>query len=721
MPLNPSILIWMALAGAPVVIHLLNRRRYRVINWGAMQFLEQSVAKSSRRLLIEQLLILMLRTLLIAFIVYAMARPYLPGAMPVMPAARPKRNVVVLLDRSMSMRYDENRVANLAQGKEAVARIIGELQKGDSLNIVLAGGRPQPLLKEPVVDIEQFMDLLREVEPMGDEANMTEAIKEALAQLEKSYNPLREIYIITDRQAFGWQAKTETRWADTVESLERGALKPTLHVLQVGQAEYENAAVTGITPAHSSVGIYQPARFDVRITNFGKERREKVNVRFTTGDSREKTTQVDLASGGNSVSVSFEHQFDTPGSQLVRVSIDPDALPADDEMVASVDVYDAIPVLLIDGTGSSDAQTPGALELALRPRDSENPDFKSLLAVQVCRIDTMPSLSTSKFHLVVMHDVARVPDRQVAELERFVFSGGGLLVMPGRNSDPASFNRYLYRDGDGLLPSKLEQVPALKDPVRALAQAFTHPALAQFRDPKNGDFTLIEVYKYFRYVDPRDGKSRVLAQLGNSDPLFIEKTFGQGRVILSAVPVDKGWTNLQKRSFFLPLMQCTAYYLAGSVQPPRNVLLGSPLSLFLPPESRSRTVQVIDPEENEHEVKVAEKDGRRVATFTDTQKPGTYRMLDGDGKQTFYVVRPPEQESNIKPLNPDEIAWVEKTLGATFAKDWDDLRVRAFSKTRELREFWQLLIIAAILVLLLETLLTGRFAARSQRIEAARA
>ena len=83
--LNPALLLWLGLAGAPIVIHLLNRRRFRTLHWGAMQFLEESVAKSSRRLRIEQLLILLLRMLIVAFIVYAMARPFLPGVVPGLP------------------------------------------------------------------------------------------------------------------------------------------------------------------------------------------------------------------------------------------------------------------------------------------------------------------------------------------------------------------------------------------------------------------------------------------------------------------------------------------------------------------------------------------------------------------------------------------------------------------------------------------------------------
>src|SRR3954466_3688485 len=63
------------LAGAasiPVIIHLLNRRRYRIVDWAAMRFLLAARRQNVRRLRLEQLLLLAVRTLLVVLIVAAM-------------------------------------------------------------------------------------------------------------------------------------------------------------------------------------------------------------------------------------------------------------------------------------------------------------------------------------------------------------------------------------------------------------------------------------------------------------------------------------------------------------------------------------------------------------------------------------------------------------------------------------------------------------------------
>src|SRR5262245_21011137 len=49
-------------ACAPLIIHLLNRRRYRVVKWAAMDFLRQAVQQNRRILQIRDILLLVLRT-----------------------------------------------------------------------------------------------------------------------------------------------------------------------------------------------------------------------------------------------------------------------------------------------------------------------------------------------------------------------------------------------------------------------------------------------------------------------------------------------------------------------------------------------------------------------------------------------------------------------------------------------------------------------------------
>src|SRR5258706_11519662 len=101
--LNLAMLIGLAGVAIPIIIHLLNRRRYDVVDWGAMQFLQISET-TRRRLLIEEILLMALRMLLIAIMVLAMAAPFIPSSLLGL-GPKPNRDVVLIFDGSYSMSY----------------------------------------------------------------------------------------------------------------------------------------------------------------------------------------------------------------------------------------------------------------------------------------------------------------------------------------------------------------------------------------------------------------------------------------------------------------------------------------------------------------------------------------------------------------------------------------------------------------------------------------
>ena len=63
-------------AAGPIVIHLLNRRRFRTISWGAMNFLRQAMQRNRRILQLRDLLLLLLRCLIVLCIGLALAQPF---------------------------------------------------------------------------------------------------------------------------------------------------------------------------------------------------------------------------------------------------------------------------------------------------------------------------------------------------------------------------------------------------------------------------------------------------------------------------------------------------------------------------------------------------------------------------------------------------------------------------------------------------------------------
>ena len=167
--------------------------------------------------------------------------------------------------------------------------------------------------------------------------------------------------------------------------------------------------------------------------------------------------------------------------------------------------------------------------------------------------------------MVVLADVPHLSAAQIDAVDRFLAEGGGLLIAVGERvtKEKGFYNEQLYRQGDGWLPAKLLEVGSAKDGVAPEPRTFQHPALELFRASTDAGLGNVRFSHWWRTkpVPP----ATTLASLSNGDPMFIEKAYKNGRVILCTAPLDRRWDSTLPNTWEFPiLMHELAYYLAGS-------------------------------------------------------------------------------------------------------------------------------------------------------------
>lgn len=159
---NLAMLGWLAAAAAPILIHLWSRRKYRRMSWAAMEYLLSALKQSSRRLRMEQWLLLAVRTLLIAAVVLAVAEPYFRAAgLPLAGGQRTHR--VLVIDGSYSMAYEPTDRSRFERAKELAAQIVKQSRQGDAFTLILMGAPPRTVVGTPALDRGDF---LREIESL---------------------------------------------------------------------------------------------------------------------------------------------------------------------------------------------------------------------------------------------------------------------------------------------------------------------------------------------------------------------------------------------------------------------------------------------------------------------------------------------------------------------------------------------------------------------------
>ena len=103
--LSPLFFLGLGAIVVPILVHLIQRERKRVVEFPSLMFIQKIPYQSVRRRRIRHWFLLLMRAAAIALLVAAFARPFLPGGSAAIIAAGGNRELVILLDNSASMGY----------------------------------------------------------------------------------------------------------------------------------------------------------------------------------------------------------------------------------------------------------------------------------------------------------------------------------------------------------------------------------------------------------------------------------------------------------------------------------------------------------------------------------------------------------------------------------------------------------------------------------------
>ena len=142
-------LLWgTAAVAVPIIIHLLNRRKFKKVIWAAMKFVQLSIDQNQRRLRVEDLILLLLRCALLILLALALARPVLPESESSVLGQASVTSVLVI-DNSLSMQLEEGGSTQFDKAKEASRDILEAMPKGSSVAVFLASDVVQPMIPKP--------------------------------------------------------------------------------------------------------------------------------------------------------------------------------------------------------------------------------------------------------------------------------------------------------------------------------------------------------------------------------------------------------------------------------------------------------------------------------------------------------------------------------------------------------------------------------------------
>jgi uncharacterized membrane protein len=686
------------LAGAasiPVVIHLLNRRRYRIVDWAAMRFLLAARRQNVRRLRVEQLLLLAVRTLLIVLMVAAMCsimpwaetvwQRLLPGASLSGPAVSGRTHKVIVIDGSLSMTLAGDRGSCFDRAKALAAELVRSSAAGDGFSVVLMAAPANAVVPGPAEDtgkVATEIEALRCPHGAADLSGTLHLVEELVRKAPGKYAQ-REVYFVTDLQRSTWMPPTSPGGAWT-EPWGRLQAQTQLIVLDVGRPDAENTAVTGLTLADPLAVTGTRTTLTATIHNFGPKERAGVKVellvgRTAAGEPAPQVVQTELVTlpAGGAATVTFPYQFTAAGDHVFQIRIDGDALEADDTRALTVTVRDTVPVLVVNGKPAAERYEQAAAWLAdaLFPfaESVRHPAYPARpKMIDTARFADPGSGDLSAYDCVFLCDVPRLSEREVARLETHLQRGGGLVVCLGPNVDLEAYNRLLYKDGQGLLPAKLvSTVQAPADGFFTLVadeDAYQRPPLTVFAgDDERASLLAARFKQYVRVESPPGSAARRILGVApafvdptrtarGADPLVLEWPRHRGRVVLITSTVNTDWTSWPIAPSFPPFVQ--ELFRFAMLQPPRRTVnVGEAIEELLPPSVLATEATVQTPDGRTETVPLRAEPNATRLRFADTDQSGLYRVRFGSPRLeiVFAVNVPTGGESDLRRITVDDL------------------------------------------------------------------
>ena len=713
--LNIILLGGAAAASLPLIIHLLHKSRFKVVPWAAMHLLDPRRLAQKRRIRFENLLLLIVRCLIPVVLALLLARPVLRGISGWLGTAR--MSAVVLLDNSYSMEVGTPERTTFIQARDAASQIIRNLTRGSEVSVLLLGGVPGPVLDEPTFDTDRADRELVKLKTGYGSAAVPESLEMGVGALGKMHEAHRELIVISDFQKVSWADAEEADRRRVANLVKQLPVTPGVTFLHVGREDKNNVSVQSLEFSRFLLGVGQ--RFQVRanLRNYGEVAYHDLRVYFRVDGQERSAAEVSLGPREDG-QVLFTYTFETAGSHVISVEADAlDSLKADNALLASVPVWDQLPVLLISGNlghepleGETDF-----LEIALRPYSAVKTTLADLITTTVIEPKQLDAKQLKDQRVVVLANVPQLDAKQVALLEEFVRGGGGLLIFPGSGIKTDWYNTKFAGAGKGLFSWRLAALEGGLEEAAAhstiLAQHYEHPALTLFNDPRQGSLATANIRLWYKLTAIASGATNdapfVLARLSNGDPFLVEKKFGDGTVIACSGPCSAEWSNLPLRPFYLPLMQQLVTYLAAKFDPPRNVEIGRPLIAVVPAALGGKTLELTDPVGRKHHLVATNAAGRALVTFHETRRPGLYILNTPTNTPLHFVVNTTRAESDLTQLTSDEIKAVAKPWNATVIHSWDEYH-QLEQRRRFGREIWRPLLWTLLGLIFAELFLAQR-------------
>lgn len=677
--LNPAILFGLLASAIPLILHFLNLRKLKKIEFSSLKFIKELQKTQIRRLKIKQILLLILRILLICFIVLAFARPTVESNLPLI-GTYSKSSVVIIIDNSFSMDVSDELGNRLNQAKQVANNVINSLIDGDDIAIIELAN-PDKINISLSKDIALIKEEIRNIKISNQTHSLHNSLTKAYKLLDNSDNLNKEIYIISDAQDNLYLNPTD----DTVKLQSNNT---SIFFIPIGKKSNTIVSNISIDSVEFITQIFQtdsPVEFNVHLRNHTNKPINDLLLSMFLNDARVTQKTIDLEPEAKKI-VQMQTVVSGRGLTKCYFEIEEDGLEQDNRRYFGFIMPDKPKIALV---GSP--EETAILSTILRLN-------QSLANLSIFSQDDFVNVDLNNYELIYF---ASYPLRAdfFDRLDNFIRTGGAALLFPNSKATAEEQSQYFSKIGITLE----KQIGKFTNPIEFSSYDNRHTIFRGVFKTPDETRNKLESAKIYSMLPSLSGQALISTPYGH----FLSEHQNEfGKIFYIAVALDNTWSDIALRGIFPVIVYRSAIYLTAKENIGMNNYTGNDLRITLPAKYANSSLNLIEPELISYPISAVNLPSSSIIEISNPNQVGIYTIVDDRNypiKMIANNINPSESMIN----SPEKNKLKEKML--TFvsnetkikeinASDFHSKYVRA----RTGSELWQLFVFLALIAAITE-------------------
>jgi hypothetical protein len=627
--LNPTALLALFAAAIPIIIHFLNLKKLKKVEFSSIVFLKELQKTKIKRIRIRQLIILALRVLIILFIVMAFSKPAIRSLAGFSSSA--KTTAVIILDNSFSMSVVDIEGSLLNQAKQAAKKILDNLNTGDEISIILTSDKTESIEK-PSSDFYKLKNRIDNTQISNISIPIYNSLLKAQNILTESQSVNKELYILTDLQK---EKITPAKFDNPDFSLAFNKYT-RIYLPEMPSKKISNLSATDLTVNSQILEKGKTVSFTAAVSNYSDNRIENSVASLFINGKRVAQQGVSLEAGSTRL-INYETTLNETGLLNISVELEDDDILNDNKRCIGLYVPEKISVAAF----CDEPLDLKYINLAVELLPSQSIELSSKYFSQINSTDL------SKYNVVLLCGSETIKD--YTKIRKYLENKGNIIFFPGDKSSTGNYNKLCNALN---IPPALELVDNTTSTSYMLIDKidFRHPVFQDLFEKSNtGNFSSPQFSKYFNLKS--EGGKKIMSFTGQSSFLTEHNSFN-GRVLQFASAPLPAWSDFPLKSIFAPAILRSISYLSVILPDNENNSAGDILSVKS--DDYTDLITAVLPSGDKIIINPEKRKSDEIITFRQTEQTGLYKFFTKDKLIKYSSLNFDSKESDLRRITVNQ-------------------------------------------------------------------